>query len=324
MKHSTRSTGIAAALAFLSTAGIAATAPDDTAFRLMSEQEISDHAAAMATLEGAAREEYRNTQYRALRARAMEQGYAMPESPPWVDAAAAQQDPMAQHQAMRERLQAHREQAAADMPPVQAPVEARPAAITAAPTDTAETAAPSRTAAQSQAPAAAAASVQTEAPAAVDPPAAQQAGVPAVPSAPAPAEPAPETAPITSTAPIAAPPAETESTAPAAAGMQAQERMTGAPAGVGSEAMSAYRETMRARFDEYMRERQAQFEENIRRHREQREVTLDQPPGRAIPPTPPSPPRMQPYGGYPPAPAYGPRYPSGFPGYRTPYWQQNP
>ena len=84
-----------------------------------------------------------------------------------------------------------------------------------------------------------------------------------------------------------------------------------------SETMQAYREAMRARFDEYMQERQAQHVENVRRQREQREALMDQQrnrPGVGNPYAPPVP--------YPPAPGYGPRYPSAFPGYRTPYWQQ--
>lgn len=332
MKPSTRKTGLAVTLAILSTATIASATSGDGAFRLMSEQEIADHAAAMATLEGAARDDYRNSQYRALRARAMEQGYSMPETPPWAagaTAAAGQPDPLAQHQAMRERLQAHRDQAgsAALVAPA-APVDRAAAGLAPAPASATATTKIPRTPADTavtappQAPAPAPGptrSVATDTPAGEaataapgTQPAAVQAAAVAAEPATAPTEPAQAAA-------TAGPAAAATDTAAA----PAQQRPPATAAGIGNEAMSAYRESMRARFDEYMRERQEQFEENIRRHREQREVTLEQPPARVTPPTPPGPPRMQPYA-YPPAPAYGPRYPSGFPGYRTPYWQQNP
>jgi hypothetical protein len=93
------------------------------------------------------------------------------------------------------------------------------------------------------------------------------------------------------------------------------------PAGVpgaanpSSEAMNAYREAMRARFDEYMRERQAQLEESVRLQREQHEAAI----GRSRTEAPRQP--IQPYP-YPAMPPYGPRYPAAYPGYGTPYWQQ--
>ena len=88
------------------------------------------------------------------------------------------------------------------------------------------------------------------------------------------------------------------------------------PSGVDAEAMNAYRESMRARFDQYMQERQARHEENMRRQREQHEAAMEQgrtEAGRRF---------NAPYNPYPPMPGYGPRYPAAFPGYRTPYWQQ--
>lgn len=84
-----------------------------------------------------------------------------------------------------------------------------------------------------------------------------------------------------------------------------------------ADAMSAYRENMRTRFDEYMQERQMQMEENARRQREQHEAAMEQ--NRALRAN------RGPYAPYPyPAapPSYGPRYPAAYPGYRTPYWQQ--
>jgi hypothetical protein len=82
-----------------------------------------------------------------------------------------------------------------------------------------------------------------------------------------------------------------------------------------SDAMNAYRDAMRERFDEYMQQRQAQLDENMRRQREQHQAAMER--NRTEAPIYPA----QPYA-YPPVPAYGPRYPAAFPGYRTPYWQQ--
>jgi hypothetical protein len=84
-----------------------------------------------------------------------------------------------------------------------------------------------------------------------------------------------------------------------------------------ADAMTAYRNSMRTRFDERMKERQAQMEQKARRQREQHEAAMEQ--NRLMrasrPPHPPYP--------YPAAPpSYGPRYPAAYPGYRTPYWQQ--
>jgi len=84
-----------------------------------------------------------------------------------------------------------------------------------------------------------------------------------------------------------------------------------------ADAMAAYRNSMRTRFDEYMKERQAQMEEKARRQREQIEAAMEQ--NRSMranrPPHPP-----YPYSAAPPS--YGPRYPAAYPGYRRPYWQQ--
>ena len=99
---------------------------------------------------------------------------------------------------------------------------------------------------------------------------------------------------------------------PSAAGIATTE---GVGSYADSDAMNAYRESMRARFDEYMKERQAQQEEAIRRQREQHEAALEQ--NR----TQMERNRAAPYP-YPAAPGYGPRYPGAYPGYRTPYWQQ--
>jgi hypothetical protein len=73
---------------------------------------------------------------------------------------------------------------------------------------------------------------------------------------------------------------------------------------------------MRERFDTYLQERQAQQREAIRRQREQHEANIEQGLGWAPPANRFGPP---PFRGM---PVYGPRYPAAFPGYRTPYWQQ--
>ncbi len=142
------------------------------------------------------------------------------------------------------------------------------------------------------------------------------------------AKPSPDTARTAVQPPVAPPPPIPPSPPPAqqrvpaadlaARGVpDANAAPTGAPgtAHPSSEAMSAYRQTMRSRFDEYMQERQAQLEESARLQREQQEAAMGR--SRAEAPHPP----LQPYP-YPAMPPYGPRYPAAYPGYRTPYWQQ--
>jgi hypothetical protein len=75
---------------------------------------------------------------------------------------------------------------------------------------------------------------------------------------------------------------------------------------------------MRSRFDAFMRDRQAQYEEDLRRQREQmatarqqRRSTQQPLPGDTIRPPP-----------YPGMPAWAPPYPMAFPGYREPYSEQ--
>lgn len=84
--------------------------------------------------------------------------------------------------------------------------------------------------------------------------------------------------------------------------------------------MDDYRAKMRARFDSYMQERQAQVEETARRQREQHEANMAR--NRATRPAYGPYPGMGPGAGYPAGPGYGPRYPGAFPGYGAPYWQQ--
>lgn len=136
------------------------------------------------------------------------------------------------------------------------------------------------------------------------------AAAPTVPGAPILPPPTPETPPVAASAPE---PAPMPPTAPAySAAPAASDR--------GQDAMSGYREQMRARFDDYMKERQAQIEEKARLQREQHEASM----ARNRAGRPGFTPLPAPTPSYPAGPAYGPRYPAAYPGYRTPYWQQQP
>jgi hypothetical protein len=53
-------------------------------FQIMSGDEVARHSVAMKSLQGAARDEYRNSHYEQLRRRAQEHGYWMPPRPPWA------------------------------------------------------------------------------------------------------------------------------------------------------------------------------------------------------------------------------------------------
>ncbi len=55
----------------------------DEGFRIMDEAEMARHKAQLASLQGQAREDYRNQVWQALRQRARAHGYQMPETPPW-------------------------------------------------------------------------------------------------------------------------------------------------------------------------------------------------------------------------------------------------
>ena len=292
---------------------------------LMSDEEIARHTAKMAQLEGQEREDYRNAQYQMLVQRAKQQGYDMPATPPWQTAAEPTStvsqapasdvatpssapkasDTAAAHAAMREKMRAHREALlqAANTPP--------PAVDVPAASSTAEPASPG------QSPQPAVTSVKPAAPS------------PVTAAAPAPqADPAPvaaasaddavnaevEPAPVARAQPPASPTAPQPPVAPTPP-MQSGSQPNSAAT------MNAYREQMRSRFDAYMQERQAQMEQMAQQQREQRESARV--PSRPVSPMQPgaAPARPMPYG-YPNMPAYGPRYPSAYPGYRTPYWQQ--
>lgn len=313
--------GLLALLTSLALQGGAAAATDAAAaFRILSEQEIAAHTAVMNSLQGTARDEYRNAQYEHLRTRALENGFRLPPSPPWVAQAGAADtaqgvtveasppsdedvaaEAAARHAAMRERLEAQRGAAQApggDAAPAAAPEEPRFAPVE-------EIAAAQAVTAPQAAPAPPAAPPVPEVQAASPPP------------GPYPLGPA---TPVAESAPPAEPPAGTvaETAEPMDAPEQAATE-TASPAQAGPDTMNAYRESMRARFDAYMQERQAQHEEALRRQREQREAQMAQMAQERAQanrnrPQPPYP--------YPAMPAYGPRYPAAFPGYRTPYWQQ--
>lgn len=378
----------------------AAIAAETTApFRIMSEQEIKAHSAAMDSLQGQAREDYRNAQYEHLKQRARAAGYSLPDNPPWAaSSASAAADPaptagsdaeaLARHNELRAKLQARQQgmqvAPATEVTPV-APAVSADAAVPASPAEAPAQAgdAPAALSAAAQAAGqptatagdAAAATAEPGRPAA--PPMAGPAAMPAplatpvAPQPPTPPQPAgladgtgltralnkdssvttgapleqpreaaaPETgsgavprdtmasgfAPIEPPAPPALPEPPARPEPPAKPEMSlagsaegARAAATGAATAASSQdAMNEYRENMRARFDAYMQERQAKHEQTLQRQREQHEAAMEQQRARQNQRGP-----YQPFGFPPPPPAYGPRYPAAFPGYRTPYWQQ--
>lgn len=302
---------------------------DSGTFRIMSPEEITTHGAVMANLDDHARHAYRDREYEALRQRALSQGYRLPVTPPWrtmpaaepAIATSADDAVAARHLALREKLAARR--TSIDGPggagPDGASAPETPGAIAAAAVEPPTTA--TGIATQTRPPdlaAAPATEAADESPAPTGP----GAGTPA--SAP-PAAPVGPTRPVTGQpAPLAiqvpTPPAPPEPPTPPAHAASAAMSPSGAvPDGAASptDAMADHRETMRERFDTYMKQRQAQIEEAARRQREAHESAIEQ--SRASRPT-----YRQPYRGYrhPPSPGFGPRYPAAFPGYRVPYWQQ--
>lgn len=384
MNHPKQFTGGLLALCVsigLQTNALAATdAPTD--FRIMNPAEVTAHSAAMGSLQGTAREDYRNAQYQQLKKRALERGFKLPADPPWagkttaagpagtaglppVPAPGAETpaETAARHAAMREKLEARREAmqqaseanlehlqqaASAQQQQVEAQLQAsreggipqpgEGATLSEAGTDQPSPATPAVTPVSEPAVAAEAAAIEAPNPADTGSPAtATAAQTPAPPAAPvaasdsgseprfAPVEiveittvtvPEPPMAPVPPPAParptpMPAPPADSgkEVSAGTAIGSDGQPYAT-------SDAMAAYRESMRSRFDEYMQERQAQLEENARRQREKHEAAMEQ--SRSMQPNWG---RFQPPP-YPAMPAYGPRYPTAYPDYRTPYWQQ--
>ena len=349
------------AAALVPATGIQAASDPAPVFRIMSDDEIAAHSTVMQNLHGQAREEYRNAQYAQLRQRALDNGYRMPADPPWLAQAAqtaapagpgtaadsAASEAAARHAAMREKLDARRDPQRAisgdDLARLQQAIgvqqvpEAQPQNP---PAESAQPAAPAMPAAVEPQAAAEVSSTPLE-PATPGPAAAPEVAVEAVEAA-QPAEPAPQPATVEPPAPPPAtaetrfvpaeelaelpeqapPPPATPTPPEAPAAPAAPEMPERASAGIeaagpaeGGETVEQYRASMRARFDEYMQERQARHDDMMRRQREQLEANMEQSRAKAnrMPP--------QPYP-YPGMPAYGPRYPAAFPGYRTPYWQQ--
>ena len=298
--------------------------PAEPAFRIMSDEEIATHSEAMRSLQGAARDDYRNAQYDLLRQRALEQGYAMPATPPWDDATspvpptataaetpaptAAVTEAEARHAKMREKMQAHRE-AVQPSTPTQETAATEPAAI---PPQETVTEIAAEQAAEPAAPA------ETQSVATIETDALNTDPLPETPVASEP--PPPPSADSASVAvievePEVSPSAGADEAAPIETADAASKPSPDAiDSYAKSEAMRDYRETMRARFDEYMRERQTQIDETVRRQRERHEAAFEQ--NRAVRPQSPA------YRPYPPMPpVYGPAYPGAFPGYGVPYWQ---
>lgn len=58
-------------------------APPPGAYQIMTEDEVKAHKEKMAELKDQARENYRNQEYHKLKARALSDGYLLPETPPW-------------------------------------------------------------------------------------------------------------------------------------------------------------------------------------------------------------------------------------------------
>ncbi len=315
---------------------VATANPSEPAFRIMSDDEIATHSEAMRSLQGSARDDYRNAQYDLLRQRALEQGYAMPATPPWGNATspvpspetetlapAAIAEAEARHAEMREKMQAHRE-AVQPSASLQETTTTEPATVPLQETLP-------ETVAQQAEEQTAPAETQVKTTVEVDnteqtisdvQPDTQTADAVPAPDTPAGTElPPPPSADSASVAVIEvdtelSPTAGADEAAPVeTANTESEPSPDTATGYASSEAMNNYRETMRARFDEYMRERQAQIDENARRQREQHEAALEQ--NRAARPQIPAP-----YRPYPPMPpAYGPTYPGAFPGYGVPYWQ---
>ncbi|MCB1774783.1 MAG: hypothetical protein KDI88_14300 [Gammaproteobacteria bacterium] len=312
------STGFLCTLALATAPSGAAT---DDGFRIMSEQEADAHRQVMASMDDAAREAYRNAQYAQLRQRAAENGFSLPETPPWSEQAAddnLQAEFVARHEAMRARLDAHR---AARQPPAEpatdlvvatetviTPVDEPATAATAEetrPVASADATVATATGTISSPPITPAAAMPALQPAAAEEPLADRAGdTTAEPRPVTSARPAPPTPPVMPTPPRAP-----------ASPAQGTARTTADEPGAGAtDTTAAYRKQMRTRFDDYLKERQAQQDENLRLQREQHEAQMQNrtwfQSGPRIPPYP-----------YPSARNYPPRYPSAPPAYRSPYWQ---
>ena len=311
------------------------------AFELMTSEEIAAHNAAMSTLQGSARDDYRNAEYEKLRQRALERGYTMSATPPWSETASstttqteptqpptegtsspAIADAETRHAEMREKMQAHRDALQQEAPTKPETTDEtiaasdQPAMTVATIEQTQET-----PQASAKEPTASAAESQPEVAEENDTPSATAAPEATVPTmeTQAPAAPSADSASVAVIeVEVDTDPTSGNDETPASNETAKIETETQTGAGYAtSDAMISYREAMRARFDDYMRQRQEQIEENARRQREQHQTAMEQ--QRPTRPTqgpwaPPHYPAMP--------PAYGPRYPYAYPGYGMPYWQQ--
>ncbi len=279
-------------------------------FRIMSDQEIAEHKAKMTSLQGSAREEYRNAQYEKLKQRARAQGYQLPETPPWGSA-----------EAIPETSAAKPENGVSDMMNVLIKEQKQ---VVEQAIQAAETGIPATAPASLKPPEGADASgaaVAKKPPVPQVPPAAAPSGdtvtekrplskVPPTAGAPvfrAPETVTPETPPPTSVAP------------PAATVASGQE-----PAGA-DERMETYREQMRNRFDDFMQQReerqqarqaerqreQAQIEARRREYKERVEARRQAAQQRQAP-------AMQPMPQMPYQQGYAPGYPTYYPPYGYP------
>ncbi len=80
--------GLLAGIAHSETAATESThaAPE---FKIMSDAEVQQHRERMAKLSEAAREAYRSAEYEKLKDRAEQEGYRLPDEPPWTEASSA-------------------------------------------------------------------------------------------------------------------------------------------------------------------------------------------------------------------------------------------
>jgi flagellar hook-associated protein FlgK len=276
------------------TQGAPGAVPPDQ-FSIMTNSEIAEHKRVMAGLNGTAREDYRNTQYRMLKQRAMAQGYLLPNTPPWghTEVLPASQPPQTDMPALIEQQRKVVQQALAAQPNT-------PPATDAAPKATAQ-------AEQPPAP-------EGSAPAPVDT-AAKPASVPA-----------PQMSTETSATPATPTP---QAPATATADNQPGESSDAAL----SPADEQYRQMMRDRFDTFLEQRQAR-QSRLEQQREQAQMELEArreerrqaaerrrqafmqqnspsvmaPPQPVVPTAPGGVPYSAPYGGYayPPQPYYYP------------------
>ena len=210
-------------------------------FSIMSDHEIAEHQATMASLQGTAREEYRNAQYEKLKQRAQAQGYQLPDTPPWgnteVVPASVPETPAKDVNDMMDALIAQQKQV------VQQAIQAAETSVPAA--QQAASAPPKSAAVGDGLPPAKPPTVQ-------DPPA--------------------DTTPVAD-ASKTIPPATTALQSPATTMAQAEKALSEQKSAEKDGAMEAYREQMRNRFDNFMQQREErQQARQAERQRDQAEI----------------------------------------------------